>query len=82
MSSFLFLWDPEWISENTELQCFLKKTPNWSSHHSSAERNLINIHEDTVQSLASLSGLGIWRCSELWCRLQVRLRSGDAVAVV
>ena len=25
-----------------------------------------------VQSLALLSGLRIWRCCELWCRLQMR----------
>ena len=35
-----------------------------------------------VQSLASLSGLRIRCCRELWCRLQTRLRSGIAVAVV
>ena len=29
--------------------------------------NLTNIHEDTVQSLAPLSGLRIWHCCELWC---------------
>ena len=34
-----------------------------------------------VQSLASLSGLRIWRC-ELWCRLQMWLGSCIAVAVV
>ena len=34
-----------------------------------------------VQSLASLSGLRIWRYSELWCRSQTRLRCGVAVAV-
>ena len=34
-----------------------------------------------VQSLASLSGLRIWRCHELWFRPQMRLRSGVAVAV-
>ena len=33
-------------------------------------------------SLASLSGLGIWRCRELWYRLQTPLGSGVAVAVV
>ena len=27
-----------------------------------------------AQSLASLSGLRIWHCCELWCRLQTRLR--------
>ena len=35
-----------------------------------------------VQSLASLSGLRIWHCHELWCRLQMWLRSCVAVAVV
>ena len=35
-----------------------------------------------VQSLASLSGLRIRRCHELWCRLQTWLRSGVAVNVV
>ena len=34
-----------------------------------------------VQSLASLSGLTIQRCCELWCRLQICLRSGVAVAM-
>ena len=35
-----------------------------------------------VQSLALLSGLGIWHCLELWCRLQTQLRSTIAMAVV
>ena len=35
-----------------------------------------------VPSLALLSGSGIWRCGELWCRLQMRLRSGVVVAGV
>ena len=35
-----------------------------------------------VQSLASLSGLRIQGCCELWCRLQTRFGSGIAVAVV
>ena len=34
-----------------------------------------------VRSLASLSGLRIWRYHELWHRLQIRLRSGIVVAV-
>ena len=34
-----------------------------------------------VQSLALLSELRIWYFHELWCRSQVRLRSGAAVAV-
>ena len=35
-----------------------------------------------VQSLALLSGLRIQHCCELWCRSQMWLRSGIAVAVV
>ena len=35
-----------------------------------------------VRSLASLSGLTIRRCRELWCRLQTRLGSRVAVALV
>ena len=34
-----------------------------------------------VRSLASLSGFRIHRCRELWCRSQMRLGSGVAVAV-
>ena len=33
-----------------------------------------------VRSLASLSGLRIQRCGELWCRSQARLGPGVAVA--
>ena len=29
-----------------------------------------------VESLASPSGLRIWRCYELWCRSQMQLKSG------
>ena len=35
-----------------------------------------------VQSLASLRGLRIQGCRELWCRLQMLLGSGLAVTVV
>ena len=35
-----------------------------------------------VQSLALLSGLRIQHCYELWCRLQMQLGSGVAVAMV
>ena len=34
-----------------------------------------------VQSLALLSRLRIWRGCELWCRSQMRLESGVAVAL-
>ena len=32
-------------------------------------------HEDVGLILDSLSGLRIWLCRELWCRLQMRLGS-------
>ena len=35
-----------------------------------------------VRSLASINGLRIWCCHELWCRSQTRLRSGIAVTLV
>ena len=35
-----------------------------------------------VWFLGSLSGLRIWSCRELWCKLQMQLRSGITVAVV
>ena len=46
-------------------------------------KNLTSIHEVTnqVPSLASLSGLRIQCCCELWCSLQRQLGSGIAVAV-
>ena len=37
--------------------------------------NPTSIQEDVVGSLASLSGLRIQRGRELWCRLQMWLRS-------
>ena len=43
--------------------------------------NVTHIHEDSVQSLALHSGLRIWCGSELWCRLQMRLRCLVAMAV-
>ena len=35
-----------------------------------------------VRSLALLSGLRLWHCCELWCRLQTWLRSRVAVALL
>jgi len=57
------------------------KIDSWSPHRESAEMNLTGIPEDTG-SIPSLSGLRIWRCHELWCRLQMQLGSRIAVAVV
>ena len=47
----------------------------WSSHRDLAVTNPTSIHEDQVQSLALLSGLGIRCCCGLWCRSQRGLRS-------
>ena len=43
--------------------------------------SLPSIMRTRVQSLASLSGLKIWSCHELWCRSQMRLGSHVVVAV-
>ena len=53
-----------------------------SSCCGSAVTNPTGIHEDVGLTLAMLSGLRIWHRSELWCRLQMQLRSGVHVAVV
>ena len=42
---------------------------------------LLGIMRLWVLYLASLSGSGIWRCQELWCRSQTQLKSDVAVAV-
>ena len=39
-----------------------------SSHCGAAETNLTSIHEDVGSISASLGGLGICCCHELWCR--------------
>uniref|UniRef100_A0A8W4FIM3 Zinc finger protein 446 n=1 Tax=Sus scrofa TaxID=9823 RepID=A0A8W4FIM3_PIG len=53
-----------------------------SSCCGAAETNPTRNHEVVVRSLASLSGLRIWHCHELWCRSQIRLGSHVAVALV
>ena len=44
-------------------------------------KNLTSTHEDVGFSLASLSGLRIRHCSELWRRSKMWLGSGVAAAV-
>ena len=44
--------------------------------------NLNRIPEDMGSIPASLGGLRIWHCYELWCRSQMWLGSSVAVAVV
>ena len=48
-----------------------------------AQRKQIRLGTLRVQArcLASLSGLRLWHCRGLWCRLQRWLGSGTAVAV-
>ena len=60
---------------------FKKDKQNGSSNGGSVETKLTSIHEDVVQSLAFLSGLRFWCCHELWCRSQMWLGPGIAVAV-
>ena len=45
------------------------------------KRILLASMRTQVRSLASLSGLSIRRCHELWCRWQTQLGSGIAVAL-
>ena len=52
--------------------------PLWLSGY---EPNLLVSMRLRVQCLASLSGLRIWHCPELWCGSQTRLGSRVAVAV-
>ena len=81
------------VVENVELKCRQETelSKSWlapclknlmrRSRCGSGETNLTTIHEDVVQSLASLSRLRIQRCRELWWRPQTRLGSPVAVAV-
>ena len=46
------------------------------------KRIQLGIMGSQVRSLASLSGLRIGHCRELWCRSQTQLGSDIAVAVV
>ena len=70
--SSIFFKEP-WVSINN--QCI--RHQRQSSHCSSVATCM----RMQVRSLASLSGLRIQRCQELWCRSQMRLRSGVAMAV-
>ena len=48
----------------------LKKLGGGSSRRGSVVTNPTSIMRTWAQSLASLSGLRIWRYYELWCRSQ------------
>ena len=65
---------------------FKKKKSNISTEDcplwlSGKQTRLVSMRTE-IRSLASLSGLRIQHCHELWCKLQTRLGSGVVVAVV
>ena len=64
-----------WFTKFCQFQLYIKVTLSWSSYCGSAETNPTRNHEVSLQSLASLSGLRSRCCRELWCRLQMWLRS-------
>ena len=73
------------------LQTTISRTPGSSSEMQKLEFSLtmaqwrqirLESTRTQVRPLASLSGLRIRHCQELWCRSQMRLGSGVAVAVV
>ena len=74
----------EWLHQNLDghgirnihyLSLYVKSLPRISHLWlSGLTAQLVSV-STRVQSLASLSGLRIQRCGELWCRLQMWLRS-------
>ena len=52
------------------------------SRHGTVELNTSRDHEVVVSIPGLASGLRIWHCRKLCCRVQTRLRSGVAVAAV
>ena len=64
---------PWWFSR-LKIQC-------WSSRCGTGEMNWLGTMRLQAGSLASLSGLRIQCCCELWCRSQTWLRSRVAVAL-
>ena len=72
----------KWWKATTHTIGVVKIPEFWSSRCVTAETiRLVSIRMQ-VWSLASLSGSGIWRCPELWCRSQTWLGSCVAVVVV
>ena len=70
-----------WYLKCSSLPAF-KSFKNRSSCCGSAEMNLTSTMMMQVWSLASLSGLRIRCCCELWCRSQIQLGAGIAMAMV
>ena len=73
---------PKGLLAKEELVLQNKESLCRSSHCGTVERIHLGTMRLWVRSLASLSGLRFWHCCELWCRLQMWLRSDVAVAVV
>ena len=61
---------------------WVKNLTSGSFHCGSVVMSLTSNHEVVSSSLASLSGLRIQHCLELWCRLRMRLGSCISVAMV
>ena len=64
------------INAGLFINCF------WSSRRGAAEMNPTRNCEVEGLIPGLARWVGIWHCRELWCRLQMWLGSGVAVAVV
>ena len=78
------LWTPGYKLKSEIVKSNYKHKNGYTGVPVMAQQKQIQLGTMRLQvwSLASLSGLKIWRCHELWYRLQMWLRSGTAVAVV
>ena len=56
-------------THNTIFANTINKIFFWSSHRGAAETNLTRNNDIEGSIQASLSGLRIWCCRKLWCRL-------------
>ena len=66
---------PHWCSEpDIDAHTHAINLSCWSICCGSVVRNLTTDFEDVGSNLASLSGLRVWCCHELWCRSQMQLR--------
>ena len=83
LHNFRAFWGAGW---NGGHACGTRKFPDQGSNleflswFSSCQTRLASMRAQ-VRSLASLSGLRIWHCCELWCRSQTRLGFFIAAAV-
>ena len=63
--------------KSTEIESRIVEFPLWLS-----DNNPTSVHEDMGSIPGLTQWVGIWCCHELWCRSQIRLGSGVALAVV